>query len=43
MRLAHKDAMNIRAEVLSMAAAADSYTIGYMTDCSFYGEERMVS
>jgi hypothetical protein len=43
MRLAHKDSMNIRAEVLSMAAAADSYTIGCMTDCSFYGEERMVS
>jgi len=43
MRLAHKDAMDIRAEVLSLGDIADTYTISYMTDCSFYGEERMVS
>ena len=43
MRLAHKDAMEVRAVVASLRDLADSHTISYMTDCSFYGEERMVS
>ena len=43
MRLAHKDAMDIRAEVWALIDECDGYTISYMTDCSFYGEERLVS
>jgi hypothetical protein len=43
MRLAHKDAMDIRAEVRALVDECDGHTISYMTDCSFYGEERLVS
>ena len=43
MRLAYKDAMDTRAAITSLRDICDSHTISYMTDCSFYGEERMVS
>jgi hypothetical protein len=43
MRLAHKDGMEVRATVASLGDVSDSHTTSYMTDCSFHGEERMVS
>ena len=43
MRIQHAEMMQLREEVLTMAASVPTHTIGYMTDCSFYGEERLVS
>jgi hypothetical protein len=43
MRTQHAEMMQLRSEVEDMAASVPTHTIGYMTDCSFYGEERCVS
>ena len=43
MRIQHAEMMQLRSEVEDMAASVPTHTTGYLTDCSFYGEERCVS
>ena len=44
MRIQHAEMMQLRSEVEdNMAASVPTHATGYLTDCSFYGEERCVS